>query len=150
MKNRSIQSICWHPTDAQNLLSGSDDRTVCLVDCRDANNKTSQHRWTFDSDVERVTWNTFDTNQYLASTENGYVYAMDIRQTTIPVFSLSAHNEAVTGLCLSSTVPGFLVTSSFDDSVKIWDIENGNVTFIAERQFQTVISQFFILCLYDD
>ncbi len=54
------------------------------------------------------------------------------------------------GLCLSSTVPGFLVTSSFDDSVKIWDIENGNVTFIAERQFQTVISQFFILCLYDD
>ena len=43
------------------------------------------------------------------------------------------------GLCLSSTVPGFLVTSSFDETVKIWDIENGNATFIAERQFQTVI-----------
>jgi WD40 repeat protein len=43
------------------------------------------------------------------------------------------------GLCLSSTVPGFLVTSSFDDTVKIWDIENGNVTYIAERQFQTVM-----------
>lgn len=42
------------------------------------------------------------------------------------------------GLCLSSSVPGFLVTSSFDELVKVWDIENGNVTFIAERQFPTV------------
>lgn len=60
-----IQSICWHPSEAQNLLSGSGDQTVCLVDCRDANNKSCQHRWTFDSDIERVTWNTFNTNQYL-------------------------------------------------------------------------------------
>ena len=44
----------------------------------------------------------------------------------------------MTGLCLSSSVPGFLVTSSFDELVKVWDIENGNVTFIAERQFPTV------------
>jgi WD40 repeat protein len=80
---------------------------------------------------------------------------MDIRNTTVPIFSLSAHNDAVTGmkkfkikiniylkylgLCLSTTVPGFLVTSSFDESIKVWDIENNNVTFIAERQFQTVI-----------
>ncbi|CAF0807161.1 unnamed protein product [Adineta ricciae] len=134
---KQIQSICWHPTEPQNLLSGSADQTVCLVDCRDANNKNNQHRWTFDSDIERVAWNTFDSNQFLASTENGYVYAMDIRQTTIPVFSLAAHSGAVTGLCLSSTVPGFLMTSSFDETVKIWDVENGSVTFIAERQFPT-------------
>jgi hypothetical protein len=38
---------------------------VCLVDCRDANNKANQHRWTFDSDIERVAWNTFDTHQFL-------------------------------------------------------------------------------------
>ena len=43
------------------------------------------------------------------------------------------------GLCLSSTVPGFLVTSSFDETVKVWDIENGTVSFIAERQFPAVI-----------
>ena len=60
-----IQSICWHPTDAQNLLSGSADQTVCLVDCRNATNQASQTRWTFDSEIERVTWNTFDPNQYL-------------------------------------------------------------------------------------
>jgi len=136
LHEKQIQTICWHPTEAQNLLSGSADKTVCLVDCRDGNNKTNQHRWTFDSDIERVTWNIFDTNQYLAATENGYVYGMDIRNTTIPVFSLSAHNDAVTGLCLSTTVPGFLITSSFDESIKVWDIENNNVTFIAERQFQ--------------
>lgn len=134
---KQIQSICWHPIEAQNLLSGSGDHTVCLVDCRDAMNKSNQHRWTFDSEIERVTWNTFNTNQYLASTENGFVYAMDIRQTTKPVFSLSAHSGAVTGLCLSSSIPGFLVTSSFDECLKVWDIENDTVSFIAERQFET-------------
>ena len=55
----------------------------------------------------------------------------------------SRYSFEILGLCLSSTVPGFLVTSSFDETVKIWDIENGTVTFIAERQFQTVFS--FIL-----
>ena len=60
-----IQSISWHPIEAQNLLTGSSDRTVCLIDCRDANNKSKKHRWTFDSDIERVTWNTFDGNQFL-------------------------------------------------------------------------------------
>ncbi|CAF1251924.1 unnamed protein product [Rotaria magnacalcarata] len=137
LHKKQIQSICWHPSEAQNLLSGSSDRTVCMVDCRDGNNKSSQHRWTFDSDIERVTWNTFDTNQFLTSTENGYVYAMDIRQTTIPVYNFSAHTGAVTGLCLNSSIPGLLVTSSFDECVKVWDVENNTVTFIAERQFPT-------------
>ena len=40
------------------------DQTVCLVDCRDSNKQT---RWTFDSDIERVTWNNFDTNQFLVN-----------------------------------------------------------------------------------
>ena len=40
-------------------------------------------------------------------------------------------------------MPGFLMTSSFDETVKIWDVENGNVSFIAERQFPTVISSLF-------
>lgn len=35
------------------------------------------------------------------------------------------------------------MTASFDETVKIWDIENGSVTFIAERQFQTVSSFLF-------
>jgi len=73
-----IQSICWHPIEAQNLLSASSDQTVCLVDCRDANNKTSQHRWTFDSDVERVTWNTFDTNQFLVRIKRDFFFSFKI------------------------------------------------------------------------
>ncbi|CAF5148050.1 unnamed protein product, partial [Rotaria magnacalcarata] len=62
---------------------------------------------------------------------------MDIRQTTIPVYNFSAHTGAVTGLCLNSSIPGLLVTSSFDECVKVWDVENNTVTFIAERQFPT-------------
>lgn len=55
------------------------------------------------------------------------------------------------GLCLSTSVPGFLVTSSFDDIVKVWDIENGNPTFIAEREFETVncfFSEFYLFRIY--
>lgn len=60
-----IQSISWHPTEAQNLLTGSADKNVRLVDCRQANERNSQKRWTFDSEVERVAWNTFEPNQFL-------------------------------------------------------------------------------------
>lgn len=30
------------------------------------------------------------------------------------------------------------MTASFDETVKVWDTENGQVTFIAERKFQSV------------
>jgi hypothetical protein len=56
---------------------------VCLVDCRDGNNKTSQHRWTFDSDIERVTWNTFDTNQYLVRIKLELPFFFFLRSSSI-------------------------------------------------------------------
>ena len=92
-------------------------------------------------EVERLAWDHFSPHRLLASTDQGQVVCVDLRfwssslslshhyhhhchcHTTIiiivivrndskPVWTLSAHSEAVTGLALSSQCPGCLVTTS--------------------------------------
>ncbi|KAL8617895.1 hypothetical protein ACOMHN_016551 [Nucella lapillus] len=54
-------------------------------------------------------------------TDQGMVYCMDIRQDK-PLFTLAAHSQSVTGISLSSQIPGLLVTTSEDKAFNIWDI----------------------------
>lgn len=51
------------------------------------------------------------------------------------MWQISAHKKEITGLSLSSTCPGFLVTSSDDGVVKVWDaIKPDNLEFVWENQ----------------
>lgn len=51
----------------------------------------------------------------------GEVCAIDVRETK-PVFTLRAHSGPVTGLSLSPSIPGCLVTTSSDKILRVWDI----------------------------
>ena len=85
--------------------------------------------------MERLAWDHFSPHRLLASTDQGQVVCVDLRWVIItiiiivivtpllssivnvrndskPVWTLSAHSEAVTGLALSSQCPGCLVTTS--------------------------------------
>ena len=105
-----------------------------MFDCR----TTGQHKkWSVGSscEVERLAWDHFSPHRLLASTDQGQVVCVDLRWVIItiivtcqchtaiiitaivrndskPVWTLSAHSEAVTGLALSSQCPGCLVTTS--------------------------------------
>ncbi|KAK1119634.1 hypothetical protein K0M31_013054 [Melipona bicolor] len=114
-----VQSLKWHPKETHQLLTGCDDKVVRLFDCR---YKEIMKTWESLGEVDKVLWNYFDPNYCIVSTSNGYVQYIDIRQDKL-VWSIEAHTQ-VTGLSLSSSCCGLLVTSGTDGVIKVWDIIN--------------------------
>jgi len=126
-----VQCVEWHPYEAQSLLSGSYDNTVKVYDCRSPDD--AHKSWKLPGEVERVAWNLHDPYYFLASTDTGHVAYVDIRAGEKPVWTLQAHKEAVTGLALSNTIPGCLMTASLDKSAKVWDIRDNKPFSVLER-----------------
>jgi len=124
-----ICSLAWHPTESTVLLSGAYDRTVAAADMRAPD--AAKPRWGVESDVESVRWDPHDPNYFYIATESGVLHLNDARmapktpEKTKPVWTLQAHDQAVSAFDVNPVIPGFLVTGSTDKQVKIWNVEPG-------------------------
>lgn len=68
------------------------------------------------------------------------LYTCDVRNPSIFLSSVQAHEKSITGLSCSALVPGFLVTASEDKRIKVWDMNgSSNVPeMIFERKLKMV------------
>lgn len=106
-----VQAVAWHATEASVLLSGSFDGTARVLDVRAARGRGAQH-FALSADVERTVW--CDEDSFLASTEDGRVVRYDVRAPKAPVWHLSAHDGAATGLAVNPVTRSLFATCSTD------------------------------------
>lgn len=132
-----VCSLAWHKVEATVLLSGSYDRTVVAADMRAPDAKAP--RWGVESDVENVRWNPHDSNYFFVSTEGGAIHYHDVRnapakpEATKSVWTLQAHDEAVSSFDINPVIPGFMVTGSTDRTVKLWNIQESGPSMVVSR-----------------
>lgn len=124
-----VSSITFHPVEGETLLIGDSNGHVSVADCK----SESKKKWKVaDNEIENVAWNPYLPFYFFAGTDKGQVYCFDVRVDKKPVYSISAHDDEVTGLAFSSLCPGCLVTSSSDKKVKVWDVGADKANFVVE------------------
>jgi len=132
-----VCSVAWHPQESTVLLSGSYDKTIVAADMRAPDAKAP--KWVVESDVESVRWNPHDAHHFFVTTEQGFIHYHDARtapsdpSATKAVWSLQAHNEAVSSFDVNPVIPGFLVSGSTDKEVKLWNVQSGKPSMIVSR-----------------
>lgn len=138
MHTGKVCALDWHPTESTVLLSGSYDRTVIATDMRAPD--APAPKWVVEADVEKVRWDTHDPHYFYVTTEAGTVHYFDARQVpkshdkpSKPVWTLQAHDSAVSAFDINATVPGFLVTGSDDKKVKLWNIQDNKPSMVVAR-----------------
>ena len=140
MHKGKVCSLDWHPTQSTLLLSGGYDRAVIATEMRAPDAKARQ--WTVEADVEQVRWNPHDPNYFFVTTEAGTVHYFDARNVpssggiSKPLWTLQAHDGAVSSLDINLTIPEFVVTGSDDKQVKLWNIQSNKPSMIVSRNLQ--------------
>lgn len=146
-----VQALSWSPSTPTVLLSGSWDGTVRVFDSR---SPTAAVGLKVAFEVECVKWNSWNEHEFFISLENGLVQSFDSRTlSTTPtsttsskaLWTLSAHDKAVSALDYSQHVRGFLVTGGTDKTVKLWNTLDGGkadgevkISLVASRDLGVV------------
>ena len=132
-----VCSIAWHPQKDTVLLSGSYDRTAAVADMRSPD--TTPPRWGVESDVESVLWDPHDSNIFYVTTESGFVYCNDVRnnpkspESSKPLWSLQAHDAAVSSFDVNPYIPGYLVSGSTAKEIKLWNVQPTGPCLVTSR-----------------
>lgn len=135
-----VCSVDWNPGESTVLLSGSYDRTVVAADMRAA--ESQARRWGVESDVESVRWDPHDSNLFYATTESGVVHHFDARsapsrpEKSKAVWTLQAHDEAVSSFDVNPVIPGFLATGGNDKQVKLWKVQASGPSMVVSRNLE--------------
>uniref|UniRef100_A0A0E0L6E7 Uncharacterized protein n=1 Tax=Oryza punctata TaxID=4537 RepID=A0A0E0L6E7_ORYPU len=121
-----VQAVTWSQFSPEIILSGSFDKSVALKDVK--NCSPDCIRWPVEADVESVAWDPHNEHSFVVSLENGMVQAFDKRRassnqnSSLPMFTLHAHDKAVSSITFGPSAPNLLATASTDKLGAIFSV----------------------------
>eukprot|EP01147_Barroeca_monosierra_P000507 gene507-3833_t len=126
-----VELVRWNPKEVSVLATAAHGGSVQIFDTRTPD---AVANWSLDSDIECLEWCPWDPTNFIAGTAYGTVYKCSVQNPGLPVFTLNAHDSAVSSLAVSPMVSGLLATASPDESVKIWDIQ-GDPSLVLSKDY---------------
>uniref|UniRef100_A0A182JIM5 Uncharacterized protein n=1 Tax=Anopheles atroparvus TaxID=41427 RepID=A0A182JIM5_ANOAO len=145
--SEKVQTLAFHPTRPEALLTGSCDGKVKVFDCRSTTDDTSSYKsWSLEGEVERVCWNHYNEHCFVASTSNGYIHYVDTRRDNHILWTKQVHEKEITGLVLSVLVNGMLSTASADGTLKVWDINDQDARLVYKKNPKIGVIQCLAEC----
>ncbi|XP_017149335.1 periodic tryptophan protein 1 homolog [Drosophila miranda] len=131
-----VQSLEFHPTEAQSILTGCSDGFVRLFDCRDAEAvNSSSIQWKVDGEVEKVLWHPTQTDYFIIGTNDGSLHYADKRTPNQILWSVKAHSEEISGVCFNSQMPNLLTSISTEGTLKVWNFNGTEAKHVYEHEF---------------
>ncbi|KAI9922704.1 hypothetical protein PsorP6_000681 [Peronosclerospora sorghi] len=119
---RAVNRICWHTSDWNVLISGSQDGTVKLWDKRAGKVVATYHPKS--ESVRDVRTSPFHATHFAAAFENGIVQVWDLRKHAQPLVKFTAHKGLVLSLDWHPTQANVLASGGRDRYVKIWTLSD--------------------------
>lgn len=124
-----VSSVSWNPAEGTVLLSGGYDHKVRVADLRVAD---AMRSYDLGTDVEAVRWNP-DGQSFYAATDTGVVAKFDARSEGKAVWQLQAHDAEITAFDINQYISDYMVTTSSDRQVKLWNLENDRPSMLLSR-----------------
>lgn len=124
--NAGGYGISWNPSVEGQLLSGSEDSTVCMWNLKGANSEV-QAITVFrghDSDVQDVDWSHQHSSLFASVGDDRKLLVWDVRQdgSTPSTSVTNAHDRDVNCVCFNPFNDYLLATGSADSAVALWDL----------------------------
>ncbi|KAJ1967632.1 rRNA-processing protein [Dimargaris verticillata] len=145
-----VQAVEWNPVENTVLATGGYDKRVAVLDSRAPK---QVHGGRLNADVECLRWDPHNPYCFYVSSEDGLVQYVDARQWTAnpsaatssgwdapltPIYTLHAHDAAVSAFDVNPAIPGCIVTGSTDAKLKLWNIDESNKpSLVVSRDMDT-------------
>jgi WD40 repeat protein len=147
-RGRAILGLCWLKTEAKShlFLAGTDSGMIHLVDSskiRDLPHEAALSTYTQTQTLTSVNCNA--TDHLFAS--SGYEHDVSLFNFELPrpvQILRGLHTEHINVVKFANHAPNLLMSSSFDRSVKLWDIRtpNGTAVWTYQMRSPTVMAVF--------
>jgi hypothetical protein len=119
---RTVNRICWHPTDPHVMLSCSMDNTVKMWDKR-VTGRYCQATFRPRNDAIRdVQFSPFHVDRFAAVLDNGQLQIWDRRRSSQAELKVQAHLQSSMALDWHPTKEWIIATASRDRTARVWDL----------------------------
>ncbi|CAI4222090.1 unnamed protein product [Auanema sp. JU1783] len=126
-RNGEVQTIAWHPVESTFLLAGTMKGTVEVIDCREEAGSASA-QWSFETQIEKVTWNHFNPFTCFVAGDDGILRYLDMRKPGEVIWEEKAHDGSIGGLVLSTKIRGLLNSFGHDGIMNTYKLhDDGNI-----------------------